>query len=422
MLRRKRFSHARYHGKKAKSHGESEDDSSRSEQQSESTWTSLSYSPEIYNFLQAPSNIQSIKQVQSICEQARATGDRDTQLRVCQALMEVARQTLSMLGGLPSPSSSSFSSSKNKAPSVEFSQAVAYEAQQLLKKLTSTIDGPGRYMDREAQFLLGNSFGDDAVGLQVNHERAFQYYVQASKQNHPEATYRTAVCLELGIGTRSDRSRAAAFYRKAAYLSHSQSMYKLAIMVFRTNRREAVRWLRRATVCGDCVQALHALAMLHFGFADSPEFIADPAYGVQLLERAAQRNHIPSQVRLGQVFETEWAMDPHRSIYWYSRAAFQGSADAALALSAWYLTGSENVLEQSDQQAYMWASKAAMTKQHETMYNAYFVVGLYSECGVGLNSPSIEEAMAWYSKAAAGGHAAAAERLGQLRQLHSPET
>ncbi|KAG0182877.1 hypothetical protein DFQ28_004470 [Apophysomyces sp. BC1034] len=320
----------------------------------------------MYDLLQTPENVQSIEQIHALCEQARATGDRDTQLRVCQALMEAARRTPSTLvilpSSSPSPSFRKRKGQKQQGQPVYFCQVMVAEAQQLLKKLTSVADGLSRYMDCEAQFLLGSSFGGDGIGagggnngkgLPVNHERAFQYYVQASKQNHAEATYRTAVCHELGIGTLSNSSRATAFYRKAAYLSHSPSMYRLAMILFRTNGREAVRWLQRAVICGNCVQALHALAMLHFGFVDSPELIPDRTYGIQLLEEAAVHNHIPSQIRLGQVFETEWAMDAHRSIYWYSQAALQGSADAALALSAWYLTGSEGVLEQSDEQAYM---------------------------------------------------------------------
>lgn len=55
-----------------------------------------------------------------------------------------------------------------------------------------------------------------------------------------------------------------------------------------------------------------------------------------------------------------------------------------------------------------------MTDQYQTMSNACFVVGLYWECGIGVTSPSTEEAASWYRKAAEQGHDAATERLKQL--------
>ena len=57
--------------------------------------------------------------------------------------------------------------------------------------------------------------------------RLFCRYVQASKQNHAAATYRAAVCYELGAGPRKDYARAVQFYRKAAALGDTGGMYKL---------------------------------------------------------------------------------------------------------------------------------------------------------------------------------------------------
>jgi len=51
----------------------------------------------------------------------------------------------------------------------------------------------------DAQFFLANCYGTGMLGLQVEHEKAYHLYHQAAKQNHAGATYRVAVCNEIGV-------------------------------------------------------------------------------------------------------------------------------------------------------------------------------------------------------------------------------
>ncbi len=73
------------------------------------------------------------------------------------------------------------------------------ESLKLIKRLATTGMGLGKPPYAEAQFFLANCFGNGSLGLQVDHEKAYNLYVQASKQNHPAATYRTAVCNEVEL-------------------------------------------------------------------------------------------------------------------------------------------------------------------------------------------------------------------------------
>ena len=88
-------------------------------------------------------------------------------------------------------------------------------------------------------------------------------------------------------------------------------------------------------------------------------------------------------------------IDPRKSISWYSRAALKGEPDSELALSGWYLTGAEGVLEQSDTEAYLWARRAA----EKGLPKAEYAVGHLTEAGFGVPS-NLEEAKRWYYKAA----------------------
>ena len=105
-----------------------------------------------------------------------------------------------------------------------------------------------------------------------------------------------------------------------------------------------------------------------------------------------------SQYKLGQCYEygsLTCPVDPRRSIAWYTKAAEKGHSEAELALSGWYLTGSEGVLKQSDSEAYLWARRAA----NKGLSKAEYAVGYYAEVGIGVKQ-DIEFAKRWYMRAA----------------------
>lgn len=274
----------------------------------------------------------------------------------------------------------------------------------------------------EAQFFLANCFGTGSLGLQVDHERAYHLYLQAAKQNHAAASYRVAVCNEIGAGTRRDPQRASAFYRKAASLGDTAAMYKLGMILLlgslgeQKNPREAINWLKRAAEQADeeNPHALHELAMLH-EMPNSQLVIHDPAYAKSLYEQAARLGYTQSQYKLGQCYEygtLTCPVDPRRSIAWYTKAAEKGDSEAELALSGWYLTGSEGVLKQSDSEAYLWARKAA----NKGLSKAEYAVGYYAEVGIGIKQ-DIEFAKRWYMRAAAQGNKRAMNRLTEMKRM-----
>ena len=243
------------------------------------------------------------------------------------------------------------------------------------------------------------------LGLPVDHERAYHLYLQAAKQNHSAAAYRVAVCNEIGAGTKREPPRAFAFYRKAASLGDTAAMYKLGMVLLRgglgqpPNPREAVAWLRRAAEQADSdnPHALHELALLHEN--PSGQVVPhDPLYAKNLFTKAAQLGYTPSQFKLGQCYEygtLTCPVDPRRSIGWYTRAAEKGDPEAELALSGWYLTGSEGVLKQSDSEAYLWARRAA----NKGLATAEYAVGYFSETGIGVKQ-DLEMAKRWYMRSA----------------------
>ncbi|KAL5490126.1 hypothetical protein ACEPAI_4959 [Sanghuangporus weigelae] len=274
----------------------------------------------------------------------------------------------------------------------------------------------------EAQFFMANCHGTGMLGLPVDHERAYHLYLQAAKQNHAAAAYRVAVCNEIGAGTRREPPRAFAFYRKAASLGDTAAMFKLGMVLLSgglgqpSNPREAVAWLRRAAEQADedNPHAVHELALLHEN-PDSKIVPYDSLYAKNLFTKAAQLGYTQSQFKLGQCYEygtLTCPVDPRRSIGWYTKAAEKGNAEAELALSGWYLTGSEGVLKQSDSEAYLWARRAA----NKGLSTAEYAVGYFSEVGIGVKQ-DIELAKRWYMRAAAQGNKRAMNRLTELKRM-----
>jgi TPR repeat protein len=155
------------------------------------------------------------------------------------------------------------------------------EAVRWIKKASqATFNGKTGYP--EASFFLADCYGNGTLGLTVDHDRAFGYYVQGAKQDHPASIYRTGVCYEVGAGTKRDHLRAVQYYKKAAALGDTAAMYKIGMILMngtlsqQRNPREGVNYLKRAANQADetTPYALHELATLYEGIN------LDPSIGV----------------------------------------------------------------------------------------------------------------------------------------------
>ncbi|KAK4057396.1 hypothetical protein OIO90_001465 [Microbotryomycetes sp. JL221] len=343
----------------------------------------------------------------------KADPDPEAQFNFAKYLIEAAKRITTSATG-------------DEKAAKKYRDALLAESLKLIKRLATPGSTGSKTAYADAQFFLANCLGNGSLGLQVDHEKAYNLYVQASKQNHSSATYRTAVCNEVGVGTRRDHARAVLFYRKASALGDTAGMYKLGMILLngllgqQRNPREGYTWLKRAASQADedNPHALHELGLLYERqpAPGQPQFWPfDPAQARELFTQAGQLGYPPSQFKLGSCYEygsLTCPVDPRRSIAWYTRAAERGDAESELALSGWYLTGSEGVLKQSDSEAYLWARRAA----NKGLPKAEYAVGYYSEVGIGVRQ-DLEEAKRWYMRAAAQGNKRAMQRLTELKKL-----
>lgn len=277
------------------------------------------------------------------------------------------------------------------------------DAQKILKKLSNAGNS-------DAMFTLADGLGKGLFGSEPDNKEAFTMYQSAAKLGHAAAAYRTAVCCEIGNeeggGTRKDPLKAIQWYKRAAMLGDTPAMYKVGMILLKgllgqqKNPRESIGWLKRAAESADSENphALHELGLLYESAGPNDVILRDEPYAFRLFKQAADLGYKFSQYRLGCAYEyglLGCPIDPRLSIMWYSKAAEQGEHQSELALSGWYLTGSDNVLGQNDTEAYLWARKAAMAG----LAKAEYAMGYFTEMGIGVPA-NMEDAKRWYWRAA----------------------
>jgi len=300
-----------------------------------------------------------------------------------------------------------------KAIPIEESQRWEYlhEAERLLRQLS--LRGHA-----DSQYYLGNMYASGLMNKKGKNEfdKAFPLFVQATKHHHADASYRAATCYEDGLGCKKDNGKAVQFYRRASTLNHPGAMYRLGVaqlngeLRISRNPREGVKWLKRAaeSASQEYPHALHEMAVLHERGVNNIVFV-DFNYAVTLYAQAAGLGYAPSAFRLGECYEygkLDCECDPALSIHYYTIAAEQGHREACFALTAWYLVGSPNVLPQSDEQAYVWAGRAAQGG----LPKAEYAMGYFTEVGIGVTK-NTEEAFMWYALAAKHGEERAMKKM-----------
>ncbi|KAL9613532.1 MAG: hypothetical protein Q9167_001917 [Letrouitia subvulpina] len=278
----------------------------------------------------------------------------------------------------------------------------------------------------DAIFFFGDCYSRGSLGLDADAKEAFSLYQSAAKAGHAQAAYRVAVCCEIGLeeggGTKRDPLKAMQWYERAATLGDTPAMYKMGIIQLKgllgqqKNATGALMWLKRAAERADKENphALHELALLHESPNNNDGVAKDEAYARRLFTQAANLGYKFSQFRLGCAYEyglLGCTIDPRQSIAWYSKAAVQEEHQSELALSGWYLTGAEGVLQQSDTEAYLWARKAAQAG----LAKAEYAMGYFTEVGIGAPS-NLEDAKRWYWRSASQNFPKARERLEDLRR------
>ncbi|EEH17638.2 hypothetical protein PABG_00201 [Paracoccidioides brasiliensis Pb03] len=292
------------------------------------------------------------------------------------------------------------------------------EAKNILQRLSDRSYPYAQYYlaDGLASGLFNKGKKDD--------DKAFPYFIAASKHGHAEAGYRAALCYEFGLGSRQDGAKAVQFYRQAASKNHPGAMLRLGKaclngeMGLVKRYREGITWLKRAAESADRQynSAPYELGLLHeTGYGD--DVFQDETYSAQLFTKSAELGHAEAAYRMGDAYEhgrLNCPVDPALSVHFYTCASQQGHALAMMALCAWFMVGAEPLLSKDECEAYEWARRAAELG----LPKAEYAVGYFTEMGIGCRRDPLE-ANVWYVKAADHGDERAKQRIAAIRAAAS---
>lgn len=269
-----------------------------------------------------------------------------------------------------------------------------------------------------AEFLRGMWLEWGRFGQREDKKEAFRCYSRSADRGYARAEYRIGMLYE----SYNDPIKALRHYHRGADAGDSASCYRLGMMTLRGQHGQqqdfnrGLELIRKSAESADenAAQGAYVYGMLlarQLPQIDLPESTLQ--YNEQLarqnIEKAAYMKFAKAQAKMGSMYELGslgCEFSPALSIHYNALASKQGEADADMALSKWFLVGSEGVFPKNEELAYTYAERAAATG----LPTAEFALGYFNE--IGMHVPvNLDKASEWYSKAAKHGNDDAKARL-----------
>lgn len=214
--------------------------------------------------------------------------------------------------------------------------------------------------DAFAQYNLGVMYAQ-GLGVGKNEKEAVGWYQKAAAQGYPEAQSNLGLMYEFGRGVDIDYELAMDWYSKAAAQGYALAQHNIGSMYFNGNGvpKDDVRafeWYRKAAE-QDFALAQNALGAM---YAKGWGVKEDLTTGLEWIMKAARQGLPDAKKNAFTIFLSEakqgnaeamhnvasaclegWAgqQNPNECIQWFQKAAQNGVAASALALSKIYTEG-----------------------------------------------------------------------------------
>jgi len=280
---------------------------------------------------------------------------------------------------------------------------------------TSGVTGEGMMLhaallgsDPDMRRALGLSKMLD-TDLQVD-SMGVQALRRAADVGSPEALALVGKCAEQGLGVPRDDISAIAAYVRAARMGSPRAGELLNAILAKPGVVQALKTrARRDEPEAMCAwSALHALGFT--GALSQAQALLTPAQAVQLLKKAADRDHVPALIELGLWYFTgRWVgTDASHAQELWEKAAALGSREAELRLAAIRLRAEQDSAGVARDLA------TVLRGMEDGSVLAEVALGYCYESGRGM-SPRIAEAVRLYRVAARRG---SLDAYRALRRLH----
>ena len=266
----------------------------------------------------------------------------------------------------------------------------------------------------QAQFHLAFLYAE-GDGVPRDADRALYWFQRAAEQGLPGAMCRMGEIFARGEGVAKDTEQAAKWFRKAAEKEYTLAQFWLAFLYYTgdgvpRNRKKAAQWFHKAAERG------HEIACYDLGlmYLEGDGLKQDRVQALEWFRRAAEQGHPEAQYHLGLLYEEGTAVPPdaHKAAYWFLKAANQGLQEAVEAIQrdAIRTACADNVRRNHEGSAYQALLQRAQAGDAGAQHDLGTAL---AEGGFGLQKDAAQ-AVQWFRKAAAQGHAAAQLQLARM--------
>lgn len=275
----------------------------------------------------------------------------------------------------------------------------------------------------KAEFLKGMWLEWGRFGQREDKREAFRCYSRAADKGYARAEYRIGMFYE----SYNDPIKALTHYNRGVEAGDAASCYRLGMMTLRGQHGQPQDYakgldlIRRSALSADenAAQGAYVYGMLlakELPQMDIPDGYLQPDQRNARIniEKAAYLKFAKAQLKMGSAYELGslgCEFNPALSMHYNALAAKQGEPEADMALSKWFLVGSEGLFPKNEELAYTYAERAAQTD----LATAEFALGYFHEIGVWVNV-DIDKALEWYTKAARHGNTDAQGRIDGLEK------
>ena len=256
-----------------------------------------------------------------------------------------------------------------------------------------------------------------------DHKEAFNGYRKAAERGFGRAEYRIGTQYE----TMKDMAKAIKHYTVGVSMGDSASNYRLGMMALLGQHGQTQDYqlgIKRIKFAAETADENAPQGAYVYGLMLARELpiftVPDAVFPIDLdqaryfVEKSAFLGFAKAQLKMGSAYELcllGCDFNPALSLHYNALAAYQGEADADMAISKWFLCGFEGIFDKNEELAFTYAKRAAAAD----LPTAEFALGYFYEIGMYVPS-DLQQAQIWYKKAASHGNRDAVGRLESISQ------
>ncbi len=214
--------------------------------------------------------------------------------------------------------------------------------------------------DKTSMVIMGKIYYYGRGGVNINFNKAIEYYLMAANNEESEGMWRVGVCYQLGHGIAVDENEAVEWYRKSARKDNPTGQWRLGECYYKgcgieIDYTKAVEWYTKAAGHGNAT----GQGLLGFCYYNGCGIEKDYTKAVEWFTKAAEQGHSEGQWRLGNCYYGGHGIEKDyvKAVEWYTKAAEQGHSAGQWSLGNCYYNG--HGIEKNYIKAIEWFKKAS---------------------------------------------------------------